>query len=127
MSAESTNEEVPNIEEADLEVLAEAASGEVHVSEHPAGIPMVEWVFTNDKTNPHVRQQFHLYMSATFQNSIGLMHAKNKDTDEIHTLIVGVENGDDGIVTYPLARILLPEEQNLYLAPDGEGGYIGGE
>lgn len=121
MSAESTG----NIKEEDLQVLAEAATGEVTEAVHPAGVPMAEWVFTNDKENPHIRQQFHLYMNATFANMIGLMHAKNSETGDIHTLIVGVENTEEGVVTYPLARILLPEEQNLYLAPDGSGGYLG--
>lgn len=124
MGAENTT---PAIDEADLQLLSETAKGKVIEAQNPSGIPMHEWIFTNDKTNPHVRQQFHMYMDATFANMIGLMHAKNSKTGEIHTLIVGVEQGEDGVVTYPLARILLPEEQNLYLAPDGEGGYLGGE
>lgn len=125
MSAESTNNQ--DIDNADLEVLLETSKGEVVEATHPAGLPMAEWVFTNDKTNPHIRQQFHMFMDATFANMIGLMHAKNSKTDEVHTLLVGVENSEEGVVTYPLARILLPEEQNLYLAPDGNGGYIGDE
>lgn len=119
MSAERTD----NIEEM-VEV---AITGEVHEAQHPDGKPIRELCFTNDKTNPFIRQQFHIWMQASYANAVGLMHAKRKDTGEIHTLLVGVEVQEDGsIATYPLAKILEPEEQNKYLAPDGEGGYIGG-
>jgi hypothetical protein len=51
------------------------------------------------------------------------MHAKLKDKDEVHTLIVGVEYTPEGVVTWPIAKILTEDQQSEYLAPDGNGGY----
>jgi hypothetical protein len=84
---------------------------------------MEEWVFTNDKTNPMVRQLFHLLYTSVFKNKLGVMHAKLKDKDEVHTLIVGVEYTPEGLVTWPIAKILTEDQQLEYLAPDGNGNY----
>lgn len=109
------------------EMAAQAITGTVTEAKHPDGKPIRELCFTNDKTNPFIRQQFHIWMQSSYANLVGVMHAKHKDTDEIETLLVGVEVQEDGkLITYPLAKILKPEEQDRYLAPDGEGGYIGG-
>ena len=89
------------------------------------GLEMEEWVFTNDKTNPAIRQLYRMIHYSIFENKIGLMHCKVRGEDKVHTVIVGVENTPDGLVTWPLAKILTEEEQNEYLAPDGEGNYIG--
>lgn len=99
--------------------------GGVQEAEHPGGIEMQEWCFTNDKTNPAIRQLFHLLHESVFRNKLGIMHAKLKGKDEVHTLIVGVEMVDGQALTFPLAKILLPEEQDEYMAPDGEGNFIG--
>jgi hypothetical protein len=99
--------------------------GEVQESEHPGGIEMQEWCFTNDKTNPAIRQLFHIFHESVFRNKLGVMHAKPKDGGPIQTLIVGVEVVDGQVLTFPLAKLLTAEEQDNYLAPDGEGGFLG--
>lgn len=87
-------------------------------------VELVEYIFTNDKTNPFAKQILHLVYDAAFKNLIGVMQAKHKPTNMIHTLLVGLERSEDGGVnTYPLARILSQEEQSEYLAPDGHGNY----
>lgn len=116
MSAESTD---------NIEQLVQATAGSIIETEHPGGLEMNEWVFTNDKTNPHIRQQFHALMDAAFANVLGVMHAKDKDTGDIHTLLVMVESrGEEGVVTYPMAQLLKMEDMDRYLAPDGSGGYL---
>lgn len=116
MSAENTKSEIDQA----LEVM----NGEVQEAKHPDGKEMTEWVFTNDKTNPHIRQLFHLLMNSAFFNKFGLMHALVKDTNEVHTIIVGVEETPEGVATWPIAKILTEEEQGQYQAPDGHGSYI---
>ena len=120
MSAENTT----NNEPTDLDMMLETASGEVKESEHPDGKEMIEWTFSNDKTNPHIRQLFHLLMNSAFFNKLGVMHAKVKDQDEVHTLIVGVQVTENGTATWPIAKLLTEEEQSNYMAPDGNGNYI---
>lgn len=110
------------------DVLKLAQEGKVRESDHPEGIVMEEWTFTNDKANPAIRQLFHILHQSTFKNKLGIMHAKLKDKDEVHTLIVGVEVAEDGqVLTFPIAKILTEAEQNCYLAPDGKGGWLGGD
>lgn len=97
---------------------------EIELAEHPAGIEMTEWAFSNDKTNQHIQHLFHMLYNATFRNKIGVMHALHAETNEVHTLIVGVEATDEGIITWPLARVLTEEEQGKYKAPTGQGDFI---
>jgi hypothetical protein len=99
------------------------ASGDVQLAEAPESVKnFTEWCFTNDKTNPAIRQMFHAFYQGAFKNKLGLMHAKDKD-GKVHTLIVGVEIQPDGVFTYPLARCLEEDEINNFSAPDGEGGW----
>lgn len=84
-----------------------------------------EFTFTNDKRNPMLTQLFRMFYTSVYKNKIGLMHAKVKGKDEVHTILVGVEITPEGIITWPLAKILTEEEQDVYMAPDGEGNYVG--
>jgi hypothetical protein len=86
---------------------------------------MDEFTFTNDKNNPMLTQLFRMFYTSVFKNKLGLMHAKVRGKDEVHTVIVGVEITPEGILTWPLAKILTEEEQDMYMAPDGEGNYVG--
>lgn len=87
-------------------------------------VELVEYIFTNDQTNPYPQQILHLVYESVFKNLVGIMQAKHKSSGDIHTLLVGLEKADGGSInTYPLARILSLEEQNEYLAPDGKGGF----
>lgn len=81
-------------------------------------------IFTNDKQNPFAVKQLEMIYQAMLGSRIGLMHAKNTLTNKIETLLVGVDHVDGGINTYPLAKLLTEEDMNIYLPPDGEGGYI---
>lgn len=118
------SEEIAN-GKTDLDEQLELMDGKVNEAEHPGGIQMSEWCFTNDKTNPHIRQLFHMFYNSVFANKLGLMHARVKGTDEVHTILVGIEVlPDGGVITYPLARLLAPEEQTVYEAPTGNGDYI---
>ena len=119
--AENDNKDFVN------DVLAMLPEGKVREAEHPEGIEMEEWTFTNDKTNPAIRQMFHLLHQSVFKNKVGVMHAKLKDKDEVHTLIVGVEVVDGQVLTFPIAKVLTEAEQGNYLAPDGSGGWLGGD
>lgn len=89
------------------------------------GKGMMPWVFTNDKTNPAPFQILDLFYKGVFSNTVGVMHAKRKDTGNLELLLVGLtkdEGGDLGI--YPLARLLSMEDSADYLPPDGNGGYV---
>ena len=81
-------------------------------------------VFANDPKSSDYDLLQMLYTGA-FSNQLGLMLAKHKDSEEIHKLIVGTEWNAEAkkLETYPLARILTPEEINSYIAPDGKGNY----
>jgi hypothetical protein len=90
-------------------------------------VEMTEYVFTNDKNNPMIRQLFRMFYYSMLENKLGLMHARKKGTNKVHTIIVGVEETEEGTITWPIAKILTEEEHSLYLAPDGNGGFIGDE
>ena len=97
---------------------------EIPESEHPAGIEMTEWVFSNDKAGEGIRKLFHMFMNSVFANKVGLVHALNTENDEIQTLIVGVEPQEGGVALWPLAKILTEAEQKMYKTPDGNGGWL---
>ena len=94
-------------------------------TQDPEGHYMDEFTFSNDKQNPMLTQLFRMFYASVFKNKIGLMHAKVRGKDEVHTIMVGVEITPDGIITWPLAKILTEQEQDMYIAPDGEGNYVG--
>lgn len=96
---------------------------DVTEAEHPTGLEMAEWVFTNDKTNPAIRNLFHIFYTSVFMNKLGLMTALHEPTGVIHTLIVGVDTKGDEVITWPLARVLTEDEQSTYKAPTGDGNY----
>lgn len=97
-------------------------------AEHPDGLELTEYVYTNDLQNPMLPRMFHFLYDATFKNKIGVMHALNKETKKVHTIIVGVEITEDGMVAcMPIAKVLTAEEQDQYCAPDGMGGFVGYE
>lgn len=81
-------------------------------------------VFSNEPTAIEYDLLQMIYMSA-FSNQLGFMHAKHKETGEIHRLLVGTEwnSASEKLDVYPLARFLEPEEVSEYLSPDGNGNY----
>jgi hypothetical protein len=110
------------------ETLEIPAYPEIPVAEHPAGIEMVEWIFTNDKTNEYPKLLFHGLMQGAFANKLGIMQTKNSFTGEVDTLIVGIELVDGKFDVapncHPLAKILTAEEILAYVSsPDGSGNF----
>lgn len=87
-------------------------------AEHPNGIEMTEWIFTDDPKNPAPYMLFHAFYDGVFANKIGIMMGKDVDGNEA-TLIVGVEITDQGTAVYPLARILETHEVSKYRGPEG--------
>lgn len=83
-----------------------------------------ELVFTNDKADTAVRQLFHMLYQMTYDNKLGLMHAKNIVTGNVETLIVGTQRTEDGFACFPLAKVLTEEEQVMYQSPTGSGEYV---
>lgn len=99
---------------------------DMQTAEHPDGGELYEHIYTNDLKNPMLPRLFHFLYDAVFNNKVGVMHAYNKKTEQVQTLIVGVEEGEDGgIICLPIAKILTAEEQDNYCAPDGRGNFIG--
>ena len=92
-------------------------------AESPDGNALVEHIYTNDKKNPAPIQLFRMFHQAAFKNKLGIMHALDKESGKIATLIVGMEFTDEGTAMWPLAKVLSEEEYGRYLAPDGTGGY----
>lgn len=102
------------------ELLAEAPE-----AEHPQGIEIQEYVFTNDKTNPAPRRLFHMFYETVYKNKLGVMHALHKDSHKISTLLVGVDYDAEGnVICWPIARLLTEEEQGQFMTPDGNGNYV---
>lgn len=88
---------------------------------------LIAYIFTNDKERAgYLHQLLDLYYRGVFDNTIGIMVGKQRDTGEEHTLIVGVAHGQDGLTsTFPLARVLGPEEASRYVGPDlTTGGWL---
>lgn len=90
---------------------------DIEKAEHPQGIEMTEWVFTNDPKNPAPYMLFHAFYDGVFANKIGIMVGKDEDGKEA-TLVVGVEITEEGTAVYPLARILETHEVTKYKGPD---------
>lgn len=87
---------------------------------------LVEWVFSSNTKNPFPAQILHMFYDAVRTNRLGIMEAKNADTGEIAALLVGIDVLEDNKVnTYPLARIFTPDDAQNWLAPRGDGTFIG--
>lgn len=87
---------------------------DITTAEHPAGIEMTEWIFTDDPKNPAPYMLFHAFYDGVFANKIGIMKTKHVDTGEDCLLVVGVELREEGTAVYPLARILESDEVEKY-------------
>ena len=87
---------------------------EVKEAQHPTGLEMQEYVFTNDKTNPAIRNLFHMFYESVFQNKLGLMTALDPITETVVTLRGRGEHPRGG-QHLPLAKILDEESRLLSL------------
>jgi hypothetical protein len=90
---------------------------------------LIAYMFTNDAKQSYLLQQLlDMYYRGAYSNTIGIMSALNTETEETELLIVGVSHDEDGLTnTFPLARILTPQEVGKYRGPDGKGGWLDGE
>lgn len=86
---------------------------------------MIPWVFANDKNNPAPFGLLNMFYSGAFTNTLGIMVAKDSETGDIVSVIVGLSKGENGEPeVYPVARILGEADVRRYLPPDGNGGYV---
>ena len=66
-----------------------------------------------------------MFYQGAFDNTIGIMDSFNLTTEEVETILVGVQADENGKpVCFPLAKLLKAEEVPQYLSPDGKGGYF---
>lgn len=86
---------------------------------------MTPHVYSNDPYNPVPYGLLDILYRQVFENRVGIMNAKHKDTGEIVPVIcfVGDREGED-VALYPIARMLTEAETGLYLAPVGDGEYF---
>lgn len=82
-------------------------------------------ILTNEPTPQKVALMEMFYRGA-YANTLAYMDAFNETTGQVEQLLVGFERDEETgkVDTYPLARLLLPEEVKAYKAPDGKGGYF---
>lgn len=109
----------------DLEITSEDIQAmATEVAEGPAETNMQLHIFTNDPTNPMAAKQLEMLYRAVMTGRVGLMHAQNVDSGKIETLLVGVDSDPtEGLLTFPIARLLTEDDMGTYLPPDGHGGY----
>lgn len=82
-------------------------------------------VFSNTLEDEAAYQLLQMFYKGAVENSIGMMRALNNETGETELLIVGVALAEGGGVnTYPLARVLEPQDVPKYFSPDGKGGWF---
>lgn len=105
--------------------LMQVAQADVQKADLPAGpLEMTEWIFANEK-NPALIQMFHSLYDGAFKNRLGVAHCKDVTSGKLATLLVGIGIDGTNVQMFPLARILDEAEVNNYLAPDGNGGFLG--
>lgn len=79
-------------------------------------------IFTNDKTNPAPAFIIDMFYKGVFENQVGVVVAKNRETGEEEQLLVAIAGVDgDNMEIYPIAKVLGQEGLELYAFPNGEG------
>ena len=81
-------------------------------------------IFANNPGDPKLMALLSMFYSGVLQNTLGVMLAKNRETGEQELLLVGVHKHEGGTDTFPVAKILGPEDVAKFAAPDGEGGWF---
>lgn len=88
----------------------------------PVQVDVVLHVLAND-TPPMAEELLKTLYNATFKNQIGLMYAKNSETDKVEGILVGLQVDGENFHCFPLAKMLTQDEAAVYLAPDRNGGW----
>lgn len=86
-----------------------------------------QYIFSNNLSDIRLPSLLEMYYRGVFENTVGIMLAKDKETDEEVILLVGVEENDGRLDAYPLAKVLDPSEVKKYASPDGQGGWFNDE
>ena len=85
--------------------------------------------FTNNKDEHNLgllQGLLKMVIHTCFTNRLACMEAKNSETGEVELILVGVDHGTDGSLNcYPLFTPIKAEDVSKYLAPDGQGGWLG--
>lgn len=97
---------------------------EVRGDEENMGV--IAYMFSNDRKNGAKRLQpfLDMFYSGVYQNTIGVMEAKNSETGEVELVLVGLQHVGEDTLTFPIAKILDHSTSQVYLSPDGKGGWI---
>lgn len=82
------------------------------------------YVFTNDPKEEGTMALLQMFYQGAFDNTVGIMRALNTDTGKVESILVGLVSEDGVTSTYPLAKVLDPQDAQKYLSPDGNGGYF---
>lgn len=83
------------------------------------------YIFSNDPNEQGTMQILQMFYRGAFENTIGIMRAKNTTTGKIESILVGVEISPEGTKTYPLAKVYDPSDVLTLVSPDGKGGFFG--
>lgn len=82
-------------------------------------------VFTNAKDLRPLQTLLWGFYNGVAQNRVGIMSAFDTKQNKETLILVGLNEGEDGITEcFPLAEVLASEDAERFLSPDGEGGWI---
>lgn len=87
---------------------------------------IIAYLFSNDpKQAGTLLPTIRMFYNGVYENTVGIMEARNDVTEEIEIVLVGVKHEEDGSTTVvPLAKILTAEEAGDLSCPDSQGGWI---
>lgn len=84
--------------------------------------------FTNNKAPENMGQLqglLQMVIHTVFTGRLAIMQAKNSETGDEELILVGVDQNEQGVSCYPLFTPIRAEDVAKYLAPDGQGGWLG--
>jgi hypothetical protein len=93
---------------------------------------LIAYMFTNNpkEQGPFLQSLLDMFYRGVYENSLGVMSALDTETEEEVLILCGIVHDDNGLTrALPLARMLSGSEieAKRYIAPDGEGGWLGEE
>lgn len=85
----------------------------------------VLYKFTNAESSPNLDDILAMFYRGCYNNIVGIMEAFNLETEEVETILVGVELDENSKpICFPLCKVLRAEDVTKYLSPNGKGGYF---
>lgn len=85
-------------------------------------------VFSNDKSEKNLevaRGLLKMLYHAFLTNKVAAMEAFNSETNTTELILVGVEQNGDSVNCYPILKPIVDSGAAKYLAPDGNGDFVG--